>query len=173
MSEEKDSEQGNRSLNGDIVLSSEPGTKPQGDVLIEIPVNEYWDGDLQNVVTSLEAKGWNVHLKWLAEGSFEDNSSDGTATGRPMSDTAANAAGANNIINGVTMPQLDEKSVYKVVQIVRPEDTLPGGDSKILYLMNGNGDVKEYMQNEGYLIADEIEGLHTVLTSTPAVTDTR
>lgn len=148
-------------------LASEPGTKPQGDVMIEIPFDQNWNGEMTDLVQSLESKGWKVSTKVFFDPSFEDNTSDGVATGRPVSGTLE---GANNIIDGVSMPKIDEKSVYKVVQIVRPEDTVPGGDSKLLYLMNGNGDVKEYMKNEGYLVVDDADGLHTALINHPEKT---
>jgi len=148
-------------------LASEPGTKPQGDVMIEIPFDQNWNGEMTDLVQSLESKGWKVNTRVFFEPSFEENTSDGVATGRPVSGTLE---GANNIIDGVSMPKIDEKSVYKVVQIVRPEDTLPGGDSKLLYLMNGNGDVKDYMKNEGYLVVDDQDELHTALVNHPEKT---
>ncbi|MNL87293.1 hypothetical protein D3C87_2163840 [compost metagenome] len=50
-----------------------------------------------------------------------------------------------------------------MVKLVRPEDTVKDGESGLLYLMNGNGDVKEYLQNEGFLVVDEEEQLHTAI----------
>lgn len=147
-------------VHGDLKSSADPTLKPMGDVMIEIPFDQPFNEDVSNILTSLESKGWNVMTRtWWPSESFED-SSEGVDTGRPVIGTGD---ATNNIINGVSLPLIDESSTYKVVKIIRPEDRVEGGDSGILYLMNGHGDVKEYMENEGFLIIDDTEKLHHAL----------
>lgn len=145
---------------GEPALANEPGYKPQGDVMIEIPIDHVWDEQMDSLVTSLESRGWNVHHRYVIGSSSMEDSSDGQQTGRPV---IGNATDTNSIINGVVLPTVDETNTYRVVQIVRPEDTVKGGESGLLYLMNGVGGVKEYMKNEGFLIVDDEDALHTAL----------
>jgi hypothetical protein len=137
----------------------EPDAKPVGSVMIELPYNQPFDTEVVGLVSSLESRGWTVLHRWKSLLSTED-SSDGMLTGKPVID---NSQAVNNVINGVSLPLIDETSTYKVVRIIRPEDRLEGGDSGIFYLMNGNGDVKEYLENEGFLIMDDEQKLHHAL----------
>jgi len=140
-------------------MRSLPDARDSGEVMIELPTTMPFDDGVNGIIESLEAKGFKVSWRREGDASFED-ASEGIDTGRPVAGTSS---GDNNIINGVSLPKVDDHSVYKVVKLVRPEDTVKDGESGLLYLMNGNGDVKEYLQNEGFLVVDEEEQLHTAI----------
>lgn len=157
------------SLYGDLLLdalsnesakfSNEEGYVPQGDVLIELPMqDDNITAEVIKIADSLESKGWKVHVP--AIGYSTEGSSDGVNAGLP-SMNADNAV--NNVVNGVYVPELKSSDIYQVVQIVRPEDTVPQGMSKILYLMNGDGDIKDMLREEGHLVVDEKDALHLML----------
>lgn len=157
------------SIYGDLLLgalsnesaqfSNEEGYVPQGDVLIELPDrNDQLEAEVIKIADSLESKGWKVHYKYPDYSS--EGSSDGIHAGLP-SMNADNAV--NNVVNGVYVPELKPSDVYQVVQIVRPEDTVQSGMSKILYLMNGDGEIKDMLRNEGHLVVDEKDALHLML----------
>lgn len=140
--------------------ANEEGYVPQGDVLIELPVkDDNISAEVIKIAESLESKGWKVRVRFVDDYSIED-SSDGVHAGLPS--VATNNA-VNNVVNGVFVPELQPSDVYQVVQIVRPEDTVKNGTSKILYLMNGDGDIKNMLQDEGHLVVDERDALHLML----------
>lgn len=144
-------------------FDNEKGYVPQGDVLIEFPDD---DSDLKSevikIADSLESKGWKVHIPSISyvTGYSPEGSSDGVNAGLP-SMNADNAI--NNVVNGVYVPELKPSDIYQVVQVVRPEDTVQSGMSKILYLMNGEGDIKDMLREEGHLVVDEKDALHLML----------
>lgn len=140
-------------------FSNEEGYTPQGDVLIELPDrNDQLEAEVIKIADSLESKGWRVRYHY---GHYSpEGSSDGIHAGLP-SMGADNAV--NNVVNGVYVPELKPSDVYQVVQIVRPEDTVQAGMSKILYLMNGDGDIKDMLRDEGHLVVDEKDALHLML----------
>lgn len=138
--------------------AAEPDARPMGDVMIDLAVDMTHHEEVGRIITCLESRGWRVHTR-CRDISNED-SSDGIMTGKPVIDTHSET---NNVINGVSLPVLDDTSSYKVVRIVRPEDRVEGGDSGILYLMNGDGDVKEYLEHEGHLVVDDEQKLHDIL----------
>jgi hypothetical protein len=157
----KEAEAEKDKLTGGLQMASLPDEREMGTVMIELPVNQAYDEGINKTVESLESKGWKVLWRRNGDPSMEDTS-EGIDTGKPVVGTES---GDNNIINGVSLPKIDDHSVYKVVKLVRPEDTVPDGESDILYLMNGQGDVKEYLEHEGYLVVDEDEKLHTALVA--------
>jgi hypothetical protein len=140
-------------------FANEEGYVSQGDVLIELPMqDDNITAEVIKIADSLESKGWRVHIPTL--GYSTEGSSDGVHSGLP-SMNADNAV--NNVINGVYVPELKTSDVYQVVQVVRPEDTVPQGMSKILYLMNGDGEIKDMLRDEGHLVVDEKDALHLML----------
>ena len=158
--EKKDREENPDNQNTSARFSNEEGYVPQGDVLIELPTkDDNISAEVIKISESLESKGWKVRVRFMDDYSAED-SSDGMHAGLPS--VASNNA-VNNVVNGVYVPELQPSDVYQVVQIVRPEDTVKEGTSKILYLMNGDGDIKNMLQDEGHLVVDEKDALHLML----------
>lgn len=144
---------------GSVKFANEEGYAPQGTVMIEIPDDSSEvDSEIRRIGVSLESKGWTV-LTCKGEYSKEDGS-DGVHSGLP---SVASDNKINNVVNGVFVPELKPSDVYQVVQIVRPEDTVKAGTSKILYLMNGDGDIKNMLQEEGHLVVNEQDALHLML----------
>lgn len=136
------------------------GFAEQGTVMIELPTeNDDIDAEVLKISTSLESKGWKVKT---CVGTYSpEDSSEGVHAGLPSMNTDN---GVNNVVNGVYVPELKSSDVYQVVQLIRPEDTVQAGTSKILYLMNGDGDIKDMLRDEGHLVVDERDAIHLLLS---------
>lgn len=147
------------SMESGVKMATEEGYVEQGDVMIEIPItDENISAEVIKITESLESKGWRVHIR--AFDYSTEGGSDGVNSGQPSLSTDDSV---NNVVNGVYMPAIKPTDVYQVVQVVRPEDTLPKGTSKILYLMNSEGDIKDMLRDEGHLVVDEKDALHLML----------
>lgn len=142
----------------DTPLASNPDYKAQSVVMIEFPQGLRDNEEMRNLRASLESRGWKVSQR-CSQYSTEDVS-DGDSTGRPI--PTEKEVMDNAIMNGVHNVYSDDE-LYKVVRLVRPEDTLPDSNSDIIYLMNGNGDVMDFLRNEGHLVVDEEDALHRML----------
>lgn len=147
----------------DPEYANQEGYVEQGEVLINLPVGVTpFDPGMEGLGASLESKGWKVKFREAWQYSAED-SSDGIHSGQPAMD-GDNAK--NTVVNGVFIPELKSNAdVYKVVQVVRPEDTIKAGNSNALYLMNDDGEIKDLLENEGHLVASEADALHLLLAS--------
>lgn len=143
----------------DVKMASNPDYKPQGEVMIEIPMELRDSDELKNLRASLESKGWTTHVRERIAYSAEDTST-GETTGRPI--PSEDDVIVNAVVNGVANVY-EKDDLYRVVQLVRPEDTIVDGSSDIIYLMNDNGDVKDYLRNEGKLVTDDIDALDRML----------
>lgn len=143
-----------------VQMSSNPDYKAQGAVMIEFDQSLQDSEDLKELQASLESSGWTVRSR--VRGYSTEDTSDGQSTGRPVPQDKTDIV--NSIVNGIN-EVVDEGDLYKVVQLVRPEDTIPGNASDIIYLMNDNGDVKDYLRNEGHLVASDADALNRMLLS--------
>jgi len=161
-SSDKSEEEQEKEPNGaadNVELKSNPDYKPQGAVMIEFTQTLEDSEALQDLKMSLESKGWVV-LTRLPVYSTEDTS-NGDSTGRPVPQEQETIV--NTIVNGINQVYDSAGDIYKVVQLVRPEDTVVGSQADIIYLMNDNGDVKDYLRNEGHLVESDTDALHLML----------
>jgi len=144
-------------------LASEPGYREVNNVMIELntPLDQYQDS-ITFVTESLRKEGWKVRLRCKGEEISVESFSDGIMPGG-ISLNGANEV--NNVMNGVYVPDFKDEDLYRAVSVIRPEDTAPDSKEGVLFLVDGNGDIKDYLAGEGYKVATDADTLQALLTA--------
>ena len=146
-----------------IRLASEPGYRDESNVMIELSVsNDRYHDSVTGCMESLRKDGFKVRMRCQGEEISLESYSDGIMTGN-ISLNENNEV--NNVMNGVYIPDFKDEDLYKIVNVIRPEDTAPDSKEGVLFLVDGNGQIKDYLQGEGYKVASDAETLQALLTA--------
>lgn len=144
-----------------IRLANEPGYREVGNVMIELNTsqNQYQDS-ITYVSESLRKAGFKVRMRYQETGVSVESISDGIMPGN-ISLNGANEV--NNVMNGVYVPDFKDSDLFRSVNVIRPEDAAPDDKSGVLFLVDGNGEIKDYLTDEGYKVASDAETLQALL----------
>lgn len=144
-------------------LASEPGYREVGNVLIELKTSQdQYQDSITFVTESLRKSGFKVRLRYNGADVSTESYSDGVMPGG-ISLNGANEV--NNVMNGVYVPDFKDSDLYHAVSVIRPEDTAPENKDGVLFLVDGNGEIKDYLQGEGYKVASDADTLQALLTA--------
>jgi len=144
-------------------LASEPGYREAGNVMIELSTSQIQHQDTITYVSeSLRKAGFNVRVRLEGIDLSVESYSDGIMPGG-ISLNGANEI--NNVMNGVYVPDFKDSDMYHAVSVIRPEDTAPENKDGVLFLVDGNGEIKDYLQGEGYKVASDADTLQALLTA--------
>lgn len=146
-----------------IRLASEPGLREQGNVMIDLKAtsSQYQD-TLHYVAESLRKNGYKVRLRYEGIDMSLESVSDGIMPGG-MSLNANNSV--NNVMNGVYVPDFKDSDTFKQVTVIRPQDNAPDSKDGVLFMVDdGNGDISNYLKDEGYQVASDAETLELLLS---------
>lgn len=144
-------------------LASEPGYREVGNVMIELTTaQDQYQDSIVFAAESLRKSGFKVRMRCNGTDVSTESFSDGIMPGG-ISLNGANEV--NNVMNGVYVPDFKDEDMYRAVSVIRPEDTAPESKDGVLFLVDGNGEIKDYLQGEGYKVASDADTLQALLTA--------
>lgn len=147
-----------------IRLASEPGYREQSNVMIDLKstASQYQD-NLHYVAESLRKNGYKVRLRYEGIDMSLESVSDGIMPGG-MSLNGNNSV--NNVMNGVYVPDFKDTDAFKQVTVIRPQDNAPVSKDGVLFMVDdGNGEMSNYLKDEGYQVASDAETLELLLSA--------
>jgi hypothetical protein len=147
-----------------IRLASEPGLREQGNVMIDInSTSSQYQDTLHYVAESLRKNGYKVRLRYEGIDMSLESVSDGIMPGN-MSLNGNNAV--NNVMNGVYVPDFKDTDLFKQVTVIQPQDHAPENKDGVLFMVDdGNGEMSNYLKDEGYQVASDAETLELLLSA--------